>query len=40
MLMNILAQEIARIRPWIVVAVILGMLSSMAANAQVPPRFY
>ena len=38
--MNILAQEIARIRPWIVVAVILGMLSSMAANAQVPPRFY
>ena len=40
MLMNILVKRIARIRPWIIVAVVLGMLSSMAANAQVPPRFY
>ncbi len=40
MLMNILVQKIARIRPWIIVAVVLGMLSSMAANAQIPPRFY
>ncbi len=38
--MNILAQMIGKIRPWIVVAVILGMFGSMAANAQVPPRFY
>jgi hypothetical protein len=31
---------IGRIRPWIIVAVVLGMFGSMAANAQVPPRFY
>jgi hypothetical protein len=38
--MNILVQKIGKIRPWICVVVILGMLGSMAANAQVPPRFY
>jgi len=38
--MDIHAQMIGRIRPWIIVAVVLGMFGSMAANAQVPPRFY
>ena len=38
--MNILIQKIGKIRPWIVVAVVVGMFGSMAANAQVPPRFY
>ncbi len=38
--MNILLQMIGKIRPWICVVVILGMFGSMAANAQVPPRFY
>ncbi len=38
--MNILVQIIGKIRPWICVVVILGMFGSMAANAQVPPRFY
>jgi hypothetical protein len=38
--MNILAQMNGKISPWIVVAVVLGMFGSMAANAQVPPRFY
>ena len=38
--MNILVQMIGKIRLWIVVAVVLGMFGSMAANAQVPPRFY
>ncbi len=38
--MNILVQMIGKIRPWIVVAVVLGMFGSMAVNAQVPPRFY
>jgi len=38
--MNILVQMIGKIRPWICVVVILGMFGSMAANAQVPPRFY
>ncbi len=38
--MNILVQKIGKIRPWIIVAVVLGMFGSMAANAQVPPRFY
>lgn len=38
--MNILVPMIGRIRVWIIVAVVLGMFSSMAANAQVPPRFY
>jgi hypothetical protein len=38
--MNILVQMIAKGRPWIVVAVVGGMFASVAANAQVPPRFY
>ncbi len=38
--MDIHTQMIGRIRPWIIVAVVLGMFGSMAANAQVPPRFY
>ena len=38
--MNILVQKIGKIRPWIVVTVVLGMFGSMAANAQVPPRSY
>ena len=38
--MNILVQMIGKIRPWIIVAVVLGMFGSMAAYAQVPPRFY
>jgi hypothetical protein len=38
--MNILVQMIGKIRVWIIVAIVLGMFSSMAANAQVPPRFY
>jgi len=40
MFMNTLAPLIGKIRPWIVVAVVFGMFGSMAANAQVPPRFY
>jgi hypothetical protein len=38
--MNILVQMIGKIRSWIIVAVVLSMFGSMAANAQVPPRFY
>jgi len=38
--MNILLQLIGKIRVWIIVAVVLGIFGSMAANAQVPPRFY
>ena len=38
--MNILVQMFAKIRPWIVVTVVVGMFASLAANAQVPPRFY
>ncbi len=38
--MNTLVQTIGKIRPWILVAVVLGMFGSMAADAQVPPRFY
>ena len=38
--MNIRVQMIGKIRLWIIVAVVLGMFGSMAANAQVPPRFY
>ncbi len=38
--MNILVQMIGKIRVGIIVAIVLGMFSSMAANAQVPPRFY
>ena len=38
--MNILIRKFGKIRVWIVVAFVLGMFGSMAANAQVPPRFY
>ena len=38
--MNVLVQMIGKIRVGIIVAIVLGMFSSMAANAQVPPRFY
>jgi len=38
--MNILIRKFGKIRVWFVVAIVLGMFSSMAANAQVPPRFY
>jgi len=38
--MKILIQMIAKIRPWIIVAVVLGMFGSTVASAQVPPRFY
>ncbi len=38
--MDIHTQMIGRIRPWIIVAIVLGMFGSMAADAQVPPRFY
>jgi len=38
--MNILIRKFGKIRVWFVVAVVLGMFGSMAANAQVPPRFY
>jgi len=40
MVMNDLVQTIGKIRPWIMVVAVLGMFGSMAANAQVPPRFY
>ncbi len=38
--MNTIVRVAGKIRPWIIVAVVLGMFGSMAANAQVPPRFY
>jgi hypothetical protein len=38
--MKILSKKVGQIRVWIIVAVVLGMFGSMAANAQVPPRFY
>jgi hypothetical protein len=38
--MNILIQKIGKIRPWIVVTVVVGLFANMAANAQLPPRFY
>ena len=38
--MKILIRTIAKIRPWIIVAVVLGMFGSTVASAQVPPRFY
>ena len=38
--MNIHIQAIGKVRPLIIVAIVLGMFGSMAANAQVPPRFY
>ena len=38
--MNTLIQVIAKVRPWLVVVIVVGMFASVAANAQVPPRFY
>ncbi len=38
--MKILVQIIGKLRPWFIAVVVLGMFGSMAANAQVPPRFY
>ena len=38
--MNILIQMLGKIRPWIIMVVVLGLFGSMVANAQVPPRFY
>ncbi len=39
--MNILEQLAGKFRPWItIMAVAAAMLGSVAANAQVPPRFY
>ena len=38
--MSILVTTFGKMRPWILVAFVLGMFGSMAANAQVPPRFY
>jgi hypothetical protein len=39
--MNILEQRAGKFRPWItIMAVTVAMLGSVAANAQVPPRFY
>jgi hypothetical protein len=38
--MNNVVRITKRIRPWIVIAVVAGMFVSVAANAQVPPRFY
>ena len=38
--MKILALKSWKTRPWIVVAVVVGMFGSLSANAQVPPRFY
>jgi len=40
MVMNTLVRSIGKIRPWIMVASVVAMLASAAANAQVPPRFY
>ncbi len=38
--MNIHIQYFGKIRPLIIVAVVLSMFGSMAANAQLPPRSY
>ena len=38
--MNILTKTLGKSRTWIIVALFLGMFGSLAANAQVPPRFY
>lgn len=38
--MNTLKKKIGIIRPWIVMAIVVGMFASVTANAQVPPRFY
>ncbi|MEK6248206.1 MAG: transporter [Planctomycetales bacterium] len=38
--MNIFKKTLGKTQTWIVVALFLGMFGSLAANAQVPPRFY
>ena len=38
--MNIFTKTLGKTRTWIIVALFLGMFGSLAANAQVPPRFY
>jgi hypothetical protein len=38
--MNILAQPAGTYRPWVFIAVAALMFAGVAANAQVPPRFY
>jgi len=38
--MNALVQMNGKIRLWIILSAVLVMFGSMAANAQVPPRFY
>jgi len=38
--MNILELFTRKSRPWVIVAIAASMLTSIAANAQVPPRFY
>ncbi len=38
--MNFIEQVAGKFRPWVIVATAVSMLSSVAANAQVPPRFY
>ncbi len=38
--MNNFKKTTQKLRPWLVVAAVVGMFASTAANAQVPPRFY
>lgn len=38
--MKLLEQLSGKYRPWIIVAIAASMFTSVAANAQVPPRFY
>ena len=38
--MTIFTKTLGKNRTWIIVALVLGMFGSLAANAQVPPRFY
>jgi hypothetical protein len=38
--MTIFTKTLGKTRTWIIVALVLGLFGSLAANAQVPPRFY
>ena len=38
--MTIFTKTLGKTRTWIIVALFLGMFGSLAAHAQVPPRFY
>jgi hypothetical protein len=38
--MNFHTKHAQEFRPWIMVVAVAAMFGSMAANAQVPPRFY